>query len=353
MNTAITTTTPTDVTWRVAEQEQAIGQLANQYASTATFSDFNDLKSDRTLATYRQNLDSFCEYLGLGGLYRTADDLQHNAESWSFCTHGLVVGYRKWLLREGYAIATVNLRLATVRKYARLAAESETLSEREAGLIRLVGGYSTKEGKRIDGRREIARKPRKTGKSQKRHSTEIAVDHAAMLKSQPNTPQGRRDAVMMCIALDHGLRAGELSILRVSDFDLSDGTMRFYRPKVDKVQTHRLTANALAAVRAYIESGDAPGADDYLLRGSRKGGKLSAPGMTSVNISKRVKALGERVGIDRLSAHDCRHYWATQASRNGTDLASLMQAGGWSSPAMPMRYIEDMAIANEGVRVAE
>ncbi len=48
-----------------------------------------------------------------------------------------------------------------------------------------------------------------------------------------------------------------------------------------------------------------------------------------------------------------RHYWATSATRGGTDLKSLQDAGGWKSPAMPMRYVESQAVANKGVKLAE
>lgn len=36
------------------------------------------------------------------------------------------------------------------------------------------------------------------------------------------------------------------------------------------------------------------------------------------------------------------------ASRNGTPIRNLQDAGGWSSPAMP-RYAQAQEIANEGV----
>jgi hypothetical protein len=52
-----------------------------------------------------------------------------------------------------------------------------------------------------------------------------------------------------------------------------------------------------------------------------------------------------------LSAYDCRHYLATQAARNGTAIGRLQNAGGWNSPAMPLRYVESTKIANEGVKL--
>ncbi len=76
-------------------------------------------------------------------------------------------------------------------------------------------------------------------------------------------------------------------------------------------------------------------------------------GMTAGAINKRVGFLGQQIGLKGLSPHDCRHYWATSASRGGTDIKSLQDAGGWKSPAMPLRYVESTAVANKGVRLVD
>lgn len=95
---------------------------------------------------------------------------------------------------------------------------------------------------------------------------------------------------------------------------------------------------------------DAP-AIGLLLRSTRKGGALADTSMSVSAIKQQVRLLGAAAGIERLSPHDCRHYWATRAARGGTDPIRLQEAGGWSSLAMPRRYIEDAAIANEGVKL--
>jgi len=84
--------------------------------------------------------------------------------------------------------------------------------------------------------------------------------------------------------------------------------------------------------------------------GSRKGGILQGA-MSDRAITDRVRVLGERLGIEGLSAHDCRHYWATSAIKGGTDIKSLQDAGGWSSPAMPLRYAASGKVANKGVKL--
>lgn len=62
----------------------------------------------------------------------------------------------------------------------------------------------------------------------------MPADQAAQLKRQPDTPQGWRDALLTCLLLGHGLRAGEVARLAVADLDLATGEPRFYRVKVDK-----------------------------------------------------------------------------------------------------------------------
>ena len=101
------------------------------------------------------------------------------------------------------------------------------------------------------------------------------------------------------------------------------------------------------AVKAYFENDHPTGP---LLLGSRKNGRLSGT-MNKSAINQRVRSLGTQIGIEHLSPHDCRHFWATSASEAGTDLEQLKQAGGWASLEMPSRYIKRRAIANERIKL--
>jgi len=161
----------------------------------------------------------------------------------------------------------------------------------------------------------------------------VSADQAARLKAQADPAE----RLLMCLLLDHGLRVGEVAALRVEHFDLGRSTLRFHRPKVDKVQTHRLSKDALAAAEAYLVT-LSPCHPDPLWGVDR-------------TIRVHVGRLGEAIGLTGLSPHDCRHYWATAATRAGTPIKALQDAGGWSSPAMPLRYAESAEIANDGVRL--
>jgi integrase len=323
------------------------GRVADRIAADRVFDNYRERKAPNTLRRQDAGLELFKAYLADAGV--TAGDLARDPEAWRGVTWGLVAGFVRWQVLAGYAVSSVNVRLSTVKVYARLALLAGGLSADAYAAIRAVQGYSRKEGKRVDDDRKENGLPTRAG-HKKAEPVGLTKEQARALKAQPtDTPQGRRDGLLMCLLLDHGLRVGEVAGLTVTDLDLKAGELRFYRPKVDKVQVHRLTADALRAATIYLAN-DAP-AIGPLLRAGRKDGRLHDAGMSARAITARVRELGEAVGVKGLSAHDCRHYWATRAAREGTPIDRLQDAGGWASPAMPLRYVEAAKIANEGVKL--
>jgi integrase len=205
-----------------------------------------------------------------------------------------------------------------------------------------VTGYAYKEGLNVDKTRDTIR----VG-SKKSEPVLLTPAQIKDLKKQPNTPQGRRDALQICLMSGLGLRVGEVVGLRVENVDLENNTITFWREKVSKEQTHKMTNGLLNAMRAYMKNDALP--TGALLKGSNKSGSLTGEGMNRFSIAKRIALLGESIGIDGLSPHDLRHYWATKLASDKTPIDKLMNAGGWNSPAMPLRYIEASRIANDGI----
>jgi integrase len=318
-----------------------LGQIANEFASQNVFTDYHQRIAQNTLRRQVGDLQLFSTYLAVAGVVISVDELMEKPDTWSGVTYGLVEGFVRYQIQKGYAIGSTNVRLATIKKYVSLAAKAGAITSTEYALIHLVEGYSHKEGRNVNQGRKVKRIGHK-----KATAVSISKDQARQLKSQPDTPQGRRDALLMCLLLDHGLRCGEVQGLTAQSITLDDGMLTFYREKVDLEQTHRLTPDTYKAARRYIQI-DKPATQ--LLMGSRKGGALCG-GMSERAITHRVCVLGEAIGLIGLSAHDCRHYWATSVSRGKTDIKTFQDAGGWSSPAMPLRYVESQEIANEGVQ---
>jgi integrase len=264
--------------------------------------------------------------------------------AWDAIGGGVLDAFREWLLGAGYALASVNRRLATVRRYALLAAQHAGDAPRSATLrgVRGLGGRAA--------RNRDATRPVRRISSKKAAPLVIRPDAAQRLKQHDlGTPQGARDAVLMSLLLDLGLRVGEVAALTRADVDLDRGLIQVYRAKTDLRQTLACSADLATALHAYLRwRGDAPGA---LLWQTRRSGALTPRALGVRGARKRVATLGAAGQIVGLSPHDCRHAWATMVVAAGSDLAVVTQAGGWRlGSTMPLRYVLAQRVANAGVR---
>lgn len=344
------------------------GQAANQAAARATFADYRARKAKNTVRRQDADLQLFGDYLEATGL--PAGDFATDPAAWQGITWGLVQGFIKWMLLQGYAVDSVNVRLSTVKQYAQLALQAGALPVSEYAMIRTVKGYSHNEKPNIDGERKAAGiETRRTTKA--RMTTKAREDRPARpaqarkkaaaifltkeqrdaLTSHDGTQQGKRDALMLLLMLDHGFRVGEVAGLQAADFNLPAGTITFYRPKTKRTDTHKMTDATLRAARAYWKYAPAEGNvwrnSAMKNEGRARRGKLTGQGMTPNAIYKRVELLGRKIGIDGLSPHDLRHTFAERAKHNATK--TLQDAGGWNSPAMALRYQARGKIANDGL----
>jgi integrase len=345
------------------------GQVANRIAGQTIFQRYLDEKAANTVKRQARDLELFAEYLlDIGILPDHGANFQTDPDAWQGVTWGLVEGFVQWLLHEGYAIASVNARLSTVRTYARLAIKAGSLDRQEGLLIQSVKSFSRQSGHNVDERRDQTRIEEVTyaykppgrqrrrvvtrQSTKKKRPTRIEDETADLLKQVANhSPQAWRDALLACLLLDHGLRASELAILTVSNFNLNAGEMTFYRPKVKgsdhEWTTHKLT-NATRTVASYyigalypptlLPDGRLILATSRLLK-SGEGGQLLPKPLNRVRISERMAWLGKQLDIPKLSAHDCRHYCATKMAHLGYGVDELMAWFGWTSAQTAMRYV--------------
>src|SRR5687768_2833417 len=237
------------------------GKIANQAAARQVFIDYRTRKAANTIRRQDADLQLFADYLNSANI--PVGDLAIDPKAWQGMTWGLIEGFVKWQLLQGYAIDSVNVRLSTVKQYAQLALKAGALDVSEYAMIRTVKGYSHKEKPNIDGARkaegietrrtEKARRTRKDGSparnSKKAMPIFLSSEQRAALVAHDGSQQGKRDALLLLLMLDHGLRVGEVAGLQIADFNLSAGTLTFYRPKTKTIQTHKLTAETMRAAR--------------------------------------------------------------------------------------------------------
>ena len=364
------------------------GRAANRAAAHHVFADYRQRRAEKTLRTQRAALVLWVEYRVEVG---AADELLAEVEAWvsansdgeawdafaasvsrkrnrsaaslastlpiiysaHYCqsvpaawhgvTWGLVEGFVRWLLNQGYSVASINNRLSAVKVYARLATKAGVIPAEEHALIREVRGYGGTEGKRVDERRLKSRVGHK-----KDEALVLTAGQARVLKSHhAATPQGIRDRLLIGLLLDLGLRTSEVAALRVEDF-AEPGYVTVYRQKTDSVDRMELTADILKALAAYAPHQRQEG---ILLRGSRKNEELTEQNLSVRAIGSRVKILGRDIlDLWELSPHDLRHTWATRAAKN-SDPFTLRDAGGWTNMQTPGRYVERAKVVNEGIRL--
>lgn len=319
---------------------QSTGEIANVIAGARAFDTYRAGIAENTIARQQHDLSLFRSYLHA---HNTAcGDLFMEPQAWSGITWGLVQGFVLWMLNRGYAVGSVNVRLATIKRYATLAHQASAIAQNELNLIRTVRSYTNT--RNVDKKRVVTRIGAK-----KEHSVCLSrMQRKALKRRINNHPQGACYSLLMCLLLDHGLRVSEAISLPWDCFDFEAGTLTFYRSKVDRTDTHKLTPDtyeAALAYRPFILEGE------QLFRATKRGGGLAPRGgLTRGAAQQIVRKLGLEIGIENLSPHDCRHSWATEYEKKHTAF-ELRDGGGWGSLAMPSRYVERRKISHDGSEV--
>lgn len=160
---------------------------------------------------------------------------------------------------------------------------------------------------------------------------------AARPRSGARYEQQLRDRAILLLLLDTGLRASELCGLKVGDVELKTGRISV----AGKGGKHRyvwaasVTRQALWQYHAERIDGGDPARPLFT---STVGGR----GIGRRWLSRRVKQLGERAGIDGVYPHRFRHTFAVQYLRNGGDVFTLQILLGHSSLKM-VRYYARLA----------
>jgi len=172
--------------------------------------------------------------------------------------------------------------------------------------------------------------------------TESQAERLKHITTPPPPPQrfprehdqllAARDALMLCLLIEHALRCGELVALDVESIDLERNTLSIYSEKTHTFNVHELQERTEAAARIYLK------------QLGRNTGPLftgyHSQRITTRAINKRVGILGQELGLTqkRLSPHDLRHFFTFDALEHGLSLDLVQGIGGWTSPYMPLLY---------------
>ena len=152
-----------------------------------------------------------------------------------------------------------------------------------------------------------------------------------------STPHNLRDAAMVMVLYDSGVRAAELSGMKIDDLDWRDRTI-LVRGKAGKQRRVSIGSKSAMAIERYLRKRGTK--SDWLWLGS--GSKpLNTNGLRMM-LQRRFKD----AGVKFRGAHAFRRGFAMEYLASGGQEGDLKELGGWQDYAMVSRY----AKANAGER---
>lgn len=262
-----------------------------------------------------------------GALQRLQDYLdQHDAS----LTDGWLAGYLIALFHRGHSPASASMVVSAVRFRAKVAGSPSPVGP---ATDRILAGFR-REGQQR-GRGQVVG-----------ISWEMADTIAHLVAtSEPESLSALRDAALVSIMSDAMLRVSEVAALRCSDVEgAEDGTglVSIRRSKTDQEGEGAvlfLGPGTMERIRTWkTAAGFNTGP---LFRPIRVGGAVRKGPLTDRSVRQVIKDRAKQVGIDgvRVSGHSLRIGSAQSLARRGASLVELQQAGRWTSPHMPGRYV--------------
>ncbi len=232
----------------------------------------------------------------------------------------VVLRYRIELESRHLAPATINLRLAAVRRLAYEAADTGLLSPELAAGIRRVKG-----AKRVG----------------VRLGNWLTAEQSRAVLQAPDvqTLKGCRDRAMLALMLGCGLRRGEVADLRIDHLQQREGhwVIADLIGKAAHIRTVPVPDRVKAAVDVWV----APAKITHgrLFRCVNRTGSVWGDGITEKVIWHVVKTAAASAGIAKLSPHDCRRTCARLCHTAGGELEQIQFLLGHVSVETTERYL--------------
>ena len=262
-----------------------------------------------------------------GALQRLQNYLdQHDAS----LTDGWLASYLAALFHQGRSPASASMVVAAVRFQAKI---TGTPSPVGPATDRVLAGFR--------------REGRKRGRGQVEGiSWEMADIIAALITAvEPGSLAALRDAALISIMSDAMLRVSEVAALQCADVQEDNGGAGLLTIQDSKTDQEGegtvlfLGALTMRRIRAWTTA--AGFNSGPVFRPIRVGGVVEEGTLSSRSIRNVIQKRARQAGIDggRISGHSLRIGSAQSLALRGASLVELQQAGRWTSPHMPGRYV--------------
>ena len=160
-----------------------------------------------------------------------------------------------------------------------------------------------------------------------------AYDHRNAQHVEAPRPTAARDAAILLVLVDAGLRASELCDIEMRHYDRKTGRVLIEKGKGRKQRVVYVGQSAQRALWRYVQRRGTLAATDPLFESSRRGGPMDRD-----SLRKLINRLGARAGVAGATPHRFRHTFAINFLRNGGNMAALQDLLGHASMEMVRRY---------------
>lgn len=147
-------------------------------------------------------------------------------------------------------------------------------------------------------------------------------DRAHGQRQDVKRPSALRDRALILVLLDTGIRASELTALRMRDYEPKRGQLIIHHGKGDKKRVVFLGSAARQGVWRYLATRPAAKQDDPLFA-TREGAHMQRTGLRLL-----IFRIGQRAGVPDAGVHRFRHTFAVNFLRNGGNLLALQDLLG-------------------------
>ena len=151
---------------------------------------------------------------------------------------------------------------------------------------------------------------------------------------------GKRDAGIVYVLADTGVRSNELLRMNVSDYNPINNEIIIRQSKSRRPRTVFLHPKSSKAIREYLRTRKDNEPPLWLTEINTR---LTYDGLRAV-ITRRA----EDAGIAPIPLHAFRRFAFLQMLKSGIDIVSLSKLAGWSSLSVAQRYLRQ---SNEDVRL--
>ncbi len=170
-----------------------------------------------------------------------------------------------------------------------------------------------------------------------------------ILATPPVTLTGLRDAALVSVGYDTLCRSSEIAAMRLEHIRRGandTASILIPRSKADYAGKGRIAHLSPATVERLDRWLEAAGiAEGPIFQGLHLGRPSGQP-LQTCSIRRLVKRVARNAGLpepvaDQLSGHSMRVGAAQDMMVTGFDMLAIMQAGGWTTPHVVSRYVEN------------